>query len=281
MSTRRSARLRSSPSRSLALGAKRQRVEFDPDEAPTSGSLDGQGSVEDVATLNKDRPSNSVINSEEEYLASVMDELFDPDQTDEALVSLPTPTIPGGCQEDSISEIAPPVGPLDNNTPRVASSSVRFLARESQPVEWVKALLNKLRDNRWSVSRIVVYWLGLQGGGRGLRQKKRADQLANALLEKEDFFSSVTRHPKIQRWAMEEHAPTVVRDELDQLKTNSKVFGKFDPETSATDIKLLLDATDMVERDAPQTSSLIRRICSVSDHRFHARGRIASIVSIF
>jgi hypothetical protein len=45
----------------------------------------GQGSVEDVATLNKDRPSNSVINSEEEYLASVMDELFDPDQTNEAL----------------------------------------------------------------------------------------------------------------------------------------------------------------------------------------------------
>jgi hypothetical protein len=182
-----------------------------------------------------------------------MDELFDPDQTDEALISLPAPTIPGGCQADSISEIAPPVGPLDNNTQRVAYSSVRFLARESQPVEWVKALLNKLRDNRWSVSRIVVYWLGLQGGERGLRQKKRADQLANALLEKEDFFSSVTRHPKIQRWAMEEHAPMVVRDELDQLKTNSKVFGKFDPETSATDIKLLLDAADMVERDAPQT----------------------------
>jgi hypothetical protein len=77
-----------------------------------------------------------------------MDELFDPDQTDEALISLPAPTIPGSCQEDSISEIAPLAGPLDNNTPRVASSSVRFLARESQPVEWVKALLNKLRDNR-------------------------------------------------------------------------------------------------------------------------------------
>jgi hypothetical protein len=89
--------------------------------------------------------------------------------------------------------------------PRVASSSVRFLARESQPVEWVKALLNKLRDNRWSVSRIVVYWLGLQGGGVAY-DKKRADQLANTLLEKEDFFSSVTRHAKIQRWAMEEHA---------------------------------------------------------------------------
>ena len=188
MSTRRSARLRSSPSRSLALGAKRQRVEFDPDEAPTSGSLDGQGSVEDVATLNKDRPSNSVINSEEEYLASVMDELFDPDQTDEALVSLPTPTIPGGCQEDSISEIAPPVGPLDNNTPRVASSSVRFLARESQPVEWVKALLNKLRDNRWSVSRIIVYWLGLQGGGRGLRQKKGQTNWPMLYLKKRTSF---------------------------------------------------------------------------------------------
>jgi hypothetical protein len=112
-------------SRSLALGAKRQRVEFDPDEAPTTGSIDGQGSVEDVATLNKDRPSNSVINSEEEYFASIMDELFDPDQTDEALISLPAPTIPGSCQEDSISEIAPLAGPLDNNTPRVASSSVR------------------------------------------------------------------------------------------------------------------------------------------------------------
>ena len=89
--------------RSLALGAKRQRVEFDLDEAPTSGSLDGQGSVEDIATLNKDRPSNSVINSEEEYLAFVMDELFDPDQTDEALVSLPAPTIPGGCQNSICS----------------------------------------------------------------------------------------------------------------------------------------------------------------------------------
>ncbi|KAN0070944.1 hypothetical protein V8E54_011109 [Elaphomyces granulatus] len=114
---------------SLALGAKRQRVEFDPDEAPTflpqvqlvtkaqskmlpllavwltvwPCSLDGQGSVEDIATLNKDRPSNSVINSEEEYLASVMDELFDPDQTDEALVSLPAPTIPGGCQNSICS----------------------------------------------------------------------------------------------------------------------------------------------------------------------------------
>jgi hypothetical protein len=170
MSTRRSARLRSSSSRSLALGAKRQRVEFDPDEAPTTGSIDGQGSVEDVATLNKDRPSNSVISSEEEYFASIMDELFDPDQTDDALISLPTPTIPGSCQEDSISEIAPPVGPLDNNTPRVASSSVRFLARESQPVEW--ALLNKLRDNRWSVSRIVVYWFGLQGGAWPTTKKK-------------------------------------------------------------------------------------------------------------
>jgi hypothetical protein len=61
------------------------------DEAPTSGSVDGQGSVEDVATLNKDRPSNSVSSSEEEYLASIMDGLFDPDQTDEALISLPAP----------------------------------------------------------------------------------------------------------------------------------------------------------------------------------------------
>jgi hypothetical protein len=31
------------------------------------------------------------------------------------------------------------------------SSSTGLSARESEPVEWVKALLNKLCDNRWSV----------------------------------------------------------------------------------------------------------------------------------
>ena len=40
--------------------------------------------------------------------------------------------------------------------------------------------------------------------------------------------------------------------ELDQLRVNSKIFGKFDPDTSATDIRLLLNAADVVERDAPQ-----------------------------
>src|SRR6267378_3646486 len=86
--------------------------------------------------------------------------------------------------------------------------------------------------------------------------------------------------PKIQRWAAENYVPDVVTRELDQLRVNSKIFGKFDPDTSATDIRLLLNAADVVERDAPQLSSLIWRICSVKDHRFHARGRIASIVSI-
>jgi len=38
-----------------------------------------------------------------------------------------------------------------------------------------------------------------RGGDVAYDKKKRADQLANALLEKEDFFSSVTRHPNIQR----------------------------------------------------------------------------------
>jgi hypothetical protein len=136
------------------------------------------------------------------------------------------------------------------------------------------------RDHRWSVSKIVVYWLRLQGGGRGLRQTKKADELTNVLLEQEDFFSSVTRHPKVQRWAAENYVPDVVARELDQLRVNSKIFGKFDPDTSATDIRLLLNAADVVERDALQLSSLIRRICSVKDHRFHACGRIASIVSI-
>jgi hypothetical protein len=85
------------------------------------------------------------------------------------------------------------------------------------------------------------------------------------------------KRQKIQRWA---DVPDVVTRELDQLRVNSKIFGKFDPDTSATDIRLLLNAADVVERDALQLSSLIRRICSVKDHRSHARGRIASIVSI-
>jgi hypothetical protein len=164
----------------------------------------------------------------------------------------------------------------------VPSSSTRSSSRESEPVEWVKTLLNKLCDNRWSVPRIVAYWLRLQGGGRGLRQRKKADELVDILLEQEDFFSSVTvtRHPKVQRWAMENYVPKVVTDELDQLRANSTIFGKFDSDASVDDIRHLLNATDVVEMDAPQLSSLVRKICSVKDHRFHAHGRIVSIVSI-
>lgn len=265
MSTRRSARLRSSPC-SLVLGAKRRRVEFDEDEnpirlAPTPGSVDDQVPIEDLGS--------------EEDLASIMDELFDLEHG-EALISPRDQPAPTSCPEASISETAPPMGAPGNNMPRAASWSS---ALESKPVEWVKTLLNKLRDNRWSASRIVVYWLGLQGGGRGLRQKKKADELADILLEQEDFFSSVTRHPKIQRWAMEDHVPKVVTDELDQMRATTKIFGKFDPDTSAIDVGLLLDAAGVVERDAPQLSSLVRRICSVKDHRLHTRGRMASIVS--
>jgi len=182
MSTRRSARLRSSPC-SLVLGAKRRRVEFDEDEnpirlAPTPGSVDDQVPIEDLGS--------------EEDFAFIMDELFDLEQAGEALISLRDQPAPTSCPEASISETAPPMGAPGNNMPRAASWSS---ARESKPVEWVKTLLNKLRDNRWSASRIVVYWLGLQGGGRGLRQKKKADELADILLEQEDFFSSVYVRP--------------------------------------------------------------------------------------
>ena len=44
------------------------------------------------------------------------------------------------------------------------------------------------------------------------------------------------KRQKIQRWA---DVPDVVTRELDQLRVNSKIFGKFDPDTSATDIRLL------------------------------------------
>ena len=99
----------------------------------------------------------------------------------------------------------------------------------------------------------VVYWLRLQGGGRGLRQTKKADELTNVLLEQEDFFSSVTRHPKIQRWAAENYVPDVVTRELDQLRVNSKIFGKFDPDTSATDIRLLLKCCGCGREGCPPT----------------------------
>ena len=68
MSTRRSSRLHS---RSLVLGAKRRRVEFDPDETHLSlspGSFDDQVPSEDGR--------GSAIGSEED-VASIMDELFD------------------------------------------------------------------------------------------------------------------------------------------------------------------------------------------------------------
>jgi hypothetical protein len=176
MSTRRSSRLQNSQSRSLVLGAKRRRVELDPDETLflTPGSVDDQVPSEDGCS--------SAISSEDD-VASVTDDL----------------------EQDDEAETAPPVVISSDNAPRAAS-----LHRGSEPVEWVKTLLNKLRAHRWPVPRIVLYWLGLQGGGRGLRQTKKADKLANVLLEQEDFFSAITRHPKIQRWAVENHVPEVV-----------------------------------------------------------------------
>jgi hypothetical protein len=234
MSTRRSSRLQNSHSHSLVL--ERRRVKFDSDETHLSlapGSVDDQVPSEDGC--------GSAIGSEED-VASIMDEL----QFDTEKAASPTPA--------NISETPPAMAISgDDNAPRAASSN-----RRSEPVEWVKTLLNKLRDHRWSVSKIVVYWLRLQGGGRGLRQTKKAYELTNVLLEQEDFFSSVTRHPKIQRWAAENYVPDVVTRELDQLWVNSKIFGKFDPDTSAT-------AADVVERDVPQLST---------------RGRIAPIASI-
>ena len=131
MSTRRSSRLQNSHSNSLVLGAKRRRVEFDPDETHLSlapGSVDDQVPSEDGC--------GSAIGSEED-VASIMDEPFDTGQAGEAL----TPA--------NISETAPAVAISgDDNAPRAASSN-----RRSEPVEWVKTLLNKLRDHRWSVSR--------------------------------------------------------------------------------------------------------------------------------
>ena len=196
-------RQNSSQARAVTLGAKRRRVELDPDEtllSLTPGSVDDQVPSEDGCS--------SAISSEDD-VASVTDDL----------------------EQDDEAETAPPVVISSDNAPRAAS-----LHRGSEPVEWVKTLLNKLRAHRWPVPRIVLYWLGLQGGGRGLRQTKKADKLANVLLEQEDFFSAVTRHPKIQRWAVENHVPEVVTHELDQLRASSKIFGKFDPDTSATDI---------------------------------------------
>jgi hypothetical protein len=99
------------------------------------------------------------------------------------------------------------------------------------------------------------------------------------LSKRTSFRLSLGIQIGIQRWAAENYVPDVVTRELDQLRVNSKIFGKFDPDTSATDIRLLLNAADVVERDSPQLSSLVRRICSVKDHRFHARGRIDRVDS--
>jgi hypothetical protein len=81
MSTRRSSRMHDSHSRSLVLGAKRRRVEFDPDEncthlSLTPGLVDNQVSSENGCS--------SAIGSED-VVASIMDELFDLEQDGEAL----------------------------------------------------------------------------------------------------------------------------------------------------------------------------------------------------
>jgi hypothetical protein len=55
-----------------------------------------------------------------------------------------------------------------------------------------------------------------------------------------------------------------------------------DPDISLTDTRLLLDATNVVEKDVPQLFSLLRSICAVRGHRLHAYRWITctSIVSI-
>lgn len=208
---------------------------------------------------------SATISSSEADFASIMDELFDNSSFDleqaglapMSLNNQPAPTILASYPEADLSESALPVDPSGDNTLEAVSSLAPSSTRGSEPVMWVKTLLNKLRDNRWSVARIVLYWLRLQGRGRGLWERKKADELANILLEEDNFFSSVTNHPKVRRWAMESYAPKIVADELDHLLANSKIFGRFDPDTSIADIGLLLDATNVVERDAPQLSSLV------------------------
>ena len=76
----------------------------------------------------------------EEDVASIMDELFDLEQAGEAL-------IPTSISETAVYHQWPISG---DNARRAASSN-----RGSELVEWVKTLLNKVRENCWSAGLIT------------------------------------------------------------------------------------------------------------------------------
>jgi hypothetical protein len=89
--------------------------------ALTPGLVDNPIQIEDVAISNDDGCSSAI--SSEEDLASIIDEVFGPEQAGAALMALkaqPAPTTPASRPEANLSEsqTAPSVGASGDNTPQ-------------------------------------------------------------------------------------------------------------------------------------------------------------------
>lgn len=99
------------------------------------------------------------------------------------------------------------------------------------------------------------------------------------LIQDDIMFPAMKKNKQMRAWAFQ-YVAEAVAEELEELRVKSKLFSKFDPETSIEHMDVLLEATTTMEEQAPLLSNLVRNMCWTRGGHYRPQGRVALIASV-